>query len=559
MSERQPTRPSALQLVAGQVRYAVLGVVRTPIAAFFTFAFPVIFVVLIGILAGDEVVDEATGVRVTQFATPGMMAFAVAMASFTTPASAMAFARQTGVLKRLRGTPLPAWAYLGGRVVGAALVALVAFLLTVVVAVLTFDVQVFARTLPQAALVIVLASASLAALAFAAVAVFRSAETVNMVTTGSVVMLGFVSDIFLVGAELPRPLALIGDLFPLSHLGALLRDAFHPFGTPAFGWEHLAVVAAWGVGATALAVWRFSWQPATRAGGGQPTPARVEEVPVTPASAVGAVVEVGRPGGVALLAGQVRAALLAVRRDVGSVFFAVLFPLLLVLLMPAVFGEGTLEGFDLPFVQVLAPAMVAYGVATHGFVNLPEQLARARDAGVLRRLRGTPLPAAAYLGGRLVAVVVVAVAIAVVTFVAAALVWDLSVPLARVPAAVVALGIGTAAMTALGVVVAGLARTAKSVPPISLGLLLPLSFVSDVFSFAPLPTALQVVGWAFPLKPFVHALTGALDGGSPAWAWPELAALTAWAVVGALVAARTFRWEPKAVRQGPAVRAAGAA
>jgi ABC-2 type transport system permease protein len=545
--------PPVVRLLAGQLRYANRSFWRDPVAAFFTIVLPLMLLLLVGLAAGNELIDGR--IRVAQFYTPALLASGVAMATFKFPAISLGLAREQGVLKRLRGTALPAWAYLAGRMGSTVVVGAVSTGLLVAVAVVVLDVQIVVAAVPAALATLLIGAVTFGALAFAVVAVVDRSTTVQAVTTGSVIVLGFVSDIFIVTDAMPRWLAAIGDLFPLKHFVGAMAQAFDPYlAGSAWAWGHLAVMGAWAVAAATVAVWRFSWQPrtavsvpgqaalASRAAGTAAVAAGLPEVQVRP------------PGALALLAGQVRYANRALWRDYGSAFFAVAFPVLLVLLLPAVFGTGELPfGDGLRFPQWYAPAMAVYGIAVHSFVNVPEQVARARDSGILKRLRGTPLPAWLYLAGRLVSILLVGALITTATLAVGAALYGVDVPAARLPAAVLTFLMGTASLAALGLVVAALVPSARSVPAVALVFLLPLSFVSDIFMLGDLPRVMAGIGWAFPLKHFVHAMVASLNVAAPAagFAWSHLGVLGGWGLAGAAVAAVRFRWEPRQPRTRP--------
>jgi ABC-type multidrug transport system permease subunit len=535
-----PSRPQALRLVASQFRSANRQFRRTPVMAFLTLALPLLFLLLVGLATGNATVDG--GIRYAQFYTPGLLAFAIATATFTTPAIAISIARSRGVLKRLRGTPLPAWTYLAGHMLSALAVALVSSAVMLAVAVVAFDVQVFAHTVPAALLTLLLGAVTFGALAFAAVALIDSTTAVETVANGTVIALAFVSDVFMSSETMPAWLRTVGDVFPLKHFARGLADAFDPFATAgALDWRHLAVMGAWAVGASVVALLRFSWEP----------DGRVSSAVRAPGDALAPVdgtrlrvIETGRRQAMTLLWAQIRYANRALWRDPGSVFFAVAFPVLLLLLIPTVFGTGELPWADgMRFPQWYAPAMAVYGIAVHAFVNVPEGVARARDTGVLRRLRGTPLPSPLYLAGRLGSIVLVALLIMATTMIVGVLVYGVDVPVGRLPVAAVTLLVGTVSLAALGLMVAAVVPSAGTVPAVALAFLLPLSFVSDIFMLGELPAAMSAVGWAFPLKHFVHAMVGVFDSGSPAVDLVHLAAMAGWGVVGAVVAAVTFRWE----------------
>jgi ABC-2 type transport system permease protein len=117
-------RPNGLQMAVRQVRYENLAFWRNPAAAFFTFAFPLLFLVILTTLFRGDTSTLPTEVEVanTTYFTATILAFSVITACYTNIAMTMTFAREEGVLKRVRGTPLPGWAYLLGKVFQSVLV-----------------------------------------------------------------------------------------------------------------------------------------------------------------------------------------------------------------------------------------------------------------------------------------------------------------------------------------------------------------------------------------------------------------------------------------------------
>jgi ABC-2 type transport system permease protein len=255
----------------------------------------------------------------------------------------------------------------------------------------------------------------------------------------------------------------------------------------------------------------------------------------------------GHPTRATMLWAQVVTAARAAGRDPWSLVFAVAMPTLLVLLLPAVFGTEEMPWLDdIRFPQFYAPAMAVYGIAVHAFVNVPEGLAAARERGVLKRLRGTPLPPSVFVGGRLGGIVLVGLGICVLTFGVGVVAYDVEVGLARLPVLLVTFLVGTLAIAALGLLVASVVPSTASVPVVALGILLPLEFVSDIFLLGDVPPVVAWIGWTFPLKHFVYAMVAAADPAATAGGWAELhlGVLLAWGAVGAALAIRWFRWEP---------------
>lgn len=238
-----------------------------------------------------------------------------------------------------------------------------------------------------------------------------------------------------------------------------------------------------------------------------------------------------------MLLGQIRYALTSQWRDPLSVFFAVVFPVLLLALFPIVFGDGRIHG--LTMAQYLLPGLAAYAIAVSGYVNMPEDVVQARVRGVLKRLQGTPLPPHWYLAGRIFSALVVSILSTALLVTVAVLFLQVRIDPVRLPALVVGILLGVLCFAALGLAAVALLRSATSLIAVTLGTLLPLSFVSDVFLVGdqPLPGWLSAIGDVFPLKHLMQALLAAT---SPAvqgsgLAYGHLAIVAAWAAAGLLV------------------------
>ena len=116
-----------LRLALRQVKYEQLAFQRNPAAAFFTFAFPLIFLVILKVIFGNNDLD--LGGRVISGATfyvPAIMALTVVNSCYTGLAMGFAINRDEGVLKRVRGAPLPSWAFLFRRIAHTTIVSILA-------------------------------------------------------------------------------------------------------------------------------------------------------------------------------------------------------------------------------------------------------------------------------------------------------------------------------------------------------------------------------------------------------------------------------------------------
>ena len=256
-----------LGLVLAQIRSQNRIFWRVPIGAFFTLVFPVMLLVLFVALFGNESFDTPYGeVTTSQFYTPGLAVFAAASATYTNIGINLTVRRELGILKRVRGTPLPPWIYLAGVVGSAVWIALVSTAAMVGLGVLAYGVNIEAAKLPAMIAAFVVGSAVFATAGVAVSALARTMGAAQSVTNATLIPLGFVSNVFIsLGAagDPPRWLEVIGDFFPLKHFASAFGEAMSPFSSaPAFEWGHMAVMGVWLAAAALVAARRFRWEPA---------------------------------------------------------------------------------------------------------------------------------------------------------------------------------------------------------------------------------------------------------------------------------------------------------
>ena len=250
-------------LALRQVRYQNRSFWRNPTVAFFTFLLPLIFLVILNALLGNNIRQLPGGqAELAYFYVPSMVALSIINACYTSLVMTISIARDDGVLKRVRGTPLPGWAYLFGRIAHTTLVMLLLVAIVVAFGSLFYGVDLPARTLPAFALSVVVGAAAFSALGLALASFTPNAEAAPAVANATALPILFVSDVFVRLDDPPRWLAILGDIFPVKHLSEACQAAFNPFQT-GFGFEllDLAIVAAWGLAGAVLAVRLFSWYP----------------------------------------------------------------------------------------------------------------------------------------------------------------------------------------------------------------------------------------------------------------------------------------------------------
>jgi ABC-2 type transport system permease protein len=253
---RQPARQNTVRLLVHQVKYEQLSFWRNPQSAVFTFVFPVIFVVIMGALFGGISKNSYfNGLSALQYYVPTIAALSVLGSCYGQLAVALAIRRQNGILKRVRATPLPAWAYFAGLLVHCVLVTVVDVALIVGIG------HLYGVPLPSHWLALV-ATLVLGAACFCALGVAVASIIANAEAAPAVAQLVLFPLLFLSGTYLPIHSALLNRItgwLPVRPFNEALAGplVLHD----GVDWTHLAVLAAWGVLGAVAAIRRFRWDP----------------------------------------------------------------------------------------------------------------------------------------------------------------------------------------------------------------------------------------------------------------------------------------------------------
>jgi len=252
---------SSLALAFRQVRYENRAFWRNPIAAFFTFFFPLMFMIIFNVLFGGTS-GIGGGLRVADFYTPAVIVFGVITATYTNIAMTITVSRDLGILKRMRGTPLPPWAFMAGRIAHSVLLA---FLLVVIVAAFGYffySVHLPWDRLPGLLLTLAVSAASFCALGLAIAGLVPNADSAPAIVQFSVLPLNFISNVFVDMRDAPAWINTVSEIFPIRHFADAMLGIWNPL-TPGNGfyWGDLAVIAAWGVAGVLVAVRFFTWEP----------------------------------------------------------------------------------------------------------------------------------------------------------------------------------------------------------------------------------------------------------------------------------------------------------
>jgi ABC-2 type transport system permease protein len=248
-----------MRLLGLQLKWEQLAYWRNPQSAFFTFAFPLMFLVVFASLNAGHHLEELGGISYNTYYVPAILAFGLMSACYSNLAMGVTERRETGALKRLRGTPLPAWAMVGGLLLSCLVVTAILTVITIAVGVAFYDVHLPFHPLPLAA-ALALGAVTFCALGIAVSTLVPNAEAAPAMVQFPFFLLNFISGVFFPVTS--GSLHTLATYFPLEHMVSASFAGFDPreHGS-AFHGNDFLVMAIWAVAATVVAVRRYRWAP----------------------------------------------------------------------------------------------------------------------------------------------------------------------------------------------------------------------------------------------------------------------------------------------------------
>jgi ABC-2 type transport system permease protein len=250
-----------MSLVLHQLRYDQKVFWRNPAAVFFTVAFPVVLLLIFATVFGDQTIDVAGGIEITTYYVPAIITLAVISATMQTLAMALTIARDEGRLKRGRGTPMPAWVFIAGRVGNSVVVAVLMLALVAALGKLLYGVPIPWARAPELLVVLAVGAASFCCLGIALTAAIPSQDAAAPIVNALLLPLYFLSGVFIPEDELPDGVIDFANHFPIRPFFEAFFDAYVNGAGAALSWGDLAVVAAWGIAGLLLAIRFFRWTP----------------------------------------------------------------------------------------------------------------------------------------------------------------------------------------------------------------------------------------------------------------------------------------------------------
>ena len=227
-------------------------------------------------------------------------------------------------------------------------------------------------------------------------------------------------------------------------------------------------------------------------------------------------------------------------RNPSAAFFNFLFPLLLLALFGAVFA-GDQEALD-----VIVPGIAGMSVMSTTFTALAWNMVFLREQGVLKRMRGTPLPPTVYLGGIALNALTNTVLQLAIVIAAGKAFFGTGWPQDWVSLAVF-VAAGVVCFASLGVALSHAIPNFESAGAYINAIFLPVIFISGVFyDVADAPGFIKDIAEALPLKHVIDGLSGALVTGQGLTDnWESLIVIGLWAAAGVVLAVRGFSWDAK--------------
>jgi ABC-2 type transport system permease protein len=223
-------------------------------------------------------------------------------------------------------------------------------------------------------------------------------------------------------------------------------------------------------------------------------------------------------------------------RNPSAAFFNFLLPILLLVLIATAFSSDADE------LEVLIPGVAGMGVLATTFTALAYNLTMLRDEGALKRIRGTPMPAGAYLAGLIGSATLNAVLQVAIVVAIGNVFYGVEWPQDPMMLAGFTL-LGVVCFASLGVAFSHAIPNEEAAPAYTNAIFLPLIFISGVFYSADdLPPALNAIAEALPLKHLIDGLSEAIVGGGGD-VGAAAAVVAVWAAAGLFLAVRFFRWE----------------
>ena len=266
LTESPPPLPSPLRIGLSRVVPELKMFYRRPEQMVLTFSLPAVICILLGSIFSTKLPHTETSTGAVIAAS--MLAYGILSTSFINLGISIAADRDTGALRRLRGTPTTALSYFIGKICLVAIVSLAEAVILLAVGLLFFDLHLPATVFGWITLtwVFLLGIVSCSLLGIFISNLASNAVAAAVVTNGPAVGLQFVSGTYVPLIVLPTWMLVVGSIFPVKWMAQGFRSVLLPSTMAAFepagNWEHwhiFLVLTAWTIGGLAACLTVFRW------------------------------------------------------------------------------------------------------------------------------------------------------------------------------------------------------------------------------------------------------------------------------------------------------------
>ena len=254
-------RRSVVSMVRHQLRYDLKVFWRNRQARFFTFALPIVMLMMfVSIFGNDRYHIEGQVVGGSAYYLANLIGFGVVDAAMMSMAIGIVATRESGVLKRRRATPQPAWVMIAARALSGMIASLALATVLLVIGRVAYSVELPARSFGTLILGVLIGTFTFCALGFAASGLIRNVDAAQPVMMMVTLPLFFISGVFVPWPLIPQWLHVIAVIFPVRHVTlTVLTPLTAPNGHVRT--VDLAITVLWGIVGLLIAVRTFKWTP----------------------------------------------------------------------------------------------------------------------------------------------------------------------------------------------------------------------------------------------------------------------------------------------------------
>jgi len=256
------TRRTPASLVAHQFRYDMKVFWRNRQARFFTLGLPVgMLMLFVAIFGQDNYLLAGHGVRGSTYYLANLVGFGTVDAAMMSMAVGLVMTRESGILKRRRATPQPAWVIIVSRALAGIVTSLVLAALLLLVGRVAYSVSIPLHSLAALTLAISVGTFAFCSLGFAASGLIRNVDSAQPVMMGVTLPLFFISGVFVPWPFIPSWLRAVAEVFPVRHMATAVHAPLSPGTCSGVRIVDLGVTALWGAVALLVAARSFRWTP----------------------------------------------------------------------------------------------------------------------------------------------------------------------------------------------------------------------------------------------------------------------------------------------------------